>query len=521
MIKIFDRLRMHLSILVGLVCLSGLRLLKRQASSLPGYLMQKVDPNILAKLANNKKIIAVTGTNGKTTTAMFIYDFLKLSGEDCYINGSGANLSSGLCTSLLVGRKKSVFVLEVDEACFAKVAFSLAPYVVLVTNLFRDQLDRYGELDAVYNFILSGLKKIPNTRLLLCADDPKVSYLAKDSGHDRDKVFYFGKDFRLSGQINGEVIANLDHPGCYDELVSNSIENSKDCSNSNENFDSSSAAALMASIDVAICPNCGHKLSYAAKSVAQLGNFICNKCSYRRASIDYAFSYERDGVFSIRRTQELIESGKLNTIHRRNKNISEHCAVKAPLDGLYNAYNLAAAVAAADLSTDNTISKMLEACKGMEARFGRQERIRLNNGKEICFILVKNPTGYSQALQLIASATDLGGIAFLLNDNPPDGEDVSWIWDIPFETIKVPETKNVLISGARYEDLALRLSYWGLEITDDNICAEEYACSSCINLIDRIPENTCLYILPNYTSLLRLRRELTEALGLSSKWVKE
>lgn len=482
-------LRSRLAYVCGRLIYKALRVAKKQASTLPGYVMQRLSPKILSELAEGRRIVAVTGTNGKTTTSMFICEIFKALGEDCLINGSGANLSSGLITCLMNSRPGQRVILEVDEAAFAKAAADLRAELVLVTNLFRDQLDRYGELDAVYRLILTGLRAHPASKLLICADDPNLQRLAEEAGLPEDAIYSFGKAF---------------------------AEDSSGADDKRDRAARAEAAGVMAEMDAAICPRCLVSLQYRERSIAQLGLFSCPRCSFARREPDYIFDFSGGRAFSLRRTEKLLARPD----YRGGRGKAASCRCQAPLQGLYNAYNMSAAAAVLDLLTEADLNTVLEACGASRPRFGRQERLRAAGEKEICFLLVKNPAGYAQALEVLRDADDLGGIVFLLNDNPADGCDVSWIWDVPFETVSRPETPFLGVAGTRAGDLALRLSYWGLDIREDHVADEKDAAALCLRLLEHLPEHKTLYILPNYTAMLRLRGELTQALGYSDAWVE-
>lgn len=460
--------------------LRRLHITKNQGSSFPGLLMRRLDPNILETLANDHEIIVITGTNGKTTTALLLHTILTQLDYDAAINASGANLENGITLALARAKPKQLMVLEVDEAAFAACAGRLQPHIVVVTNLFRDQLDRYGELDAVYHLIERGLRIAPPAHLLLDADDPKVAALAHICKPDTraPQVSYFGMDF-----------SHAEH----------SIQSST----------RSSVAALLAEMDAASCPSCSTTLLYDEKTIAHLGEWRCPQCGCSKPVPDFSFSYQsRDRSF---------------TLCAKDADAVDHATVQAPLEGLYNAYNLAAAAACARVISRASLTAILDAAKHTTARFGRQERLRVphTDGKSVCFVLVKNPAGYSQALRLVAEAKDVGALAFCLNDGYADGTDVSWIWDVPFEQFALPElasSDHVAVMGTRAGDMALRLSYWGMPLSKDNCFDEDHALKACLALIEKMPNNSCLYILPNYTSLLHVRARLTQALGYDNSW---
>ena len=467
-----------------------LRLFGKGATTLPGKLALKINPTIIRKLSVDKDIITVTGTNGKTTTTHMIVEMLSNIGFDVVTNISGANLASGIATTLICGgdeiikaqggskqKTKTVYVLETDEAAFAKIAGDLQPKVSVVSNLFRDQLDRYGELTYTRDCISNGIDK-NDAKLVINADDSLVASLGKGR---EGRTIFFGMEL-ASMKSN-----NVTHP-----------ENK---------------GVLPASPDAVYCPLCNVRYEYEARSFSHLGAFCCPKCGARRPSPRF------EVVYSLSKSPSDPDYGyiiKDTTINEANEII-----LKVP--GSHNLYNSCAAVAAvsAYLEEGNDKKECFDtACKAalsVKAAFGRMEKFSVGDGnKQICILLVKNPAGLDRSLSFLANAKDADSLFFLLNSNIADGKDVSWIWDVDFESKIDNLPKRIYVSGERWADMQLRVHYAGGRI-DKADCMEKAK-----EILDRAIEacepNKCVYILPNYTSMLALRAILVKQYGLKDFW---
>jgi UDP-N-acetylmuramyl tripeptide synthase len=398
-----------LAIFVGKLALLMTRLFKAGGgTTLPGLLAERIDKEIIRKLSGRLKhgVVIITGTNGKTTTAKMLGDILSEEGYRVLNNSSGSNLSRGIAAALV--RSTNIFgtrlssdiaVFEVDEATMPEVTTKLRPSVVLVTNLFRDQLDRYGERDKRAELIGGSLKGLHKMTTILNADDPLVAGLSK---YLEVKAEYFGID---------------------DESISTGSK---------------------AAMDSKDCITCGRELTYRNRYFGHLGVWRCDNCKDSRPTLEVSVTKVRISPFQTEFELQLP---------------SESLEVRLSIPGLYNAYNaLAAASAAVSLGVGApAIAHGLRYC---EAAFGRMEIISVKDQK-VMVLLVKNPTGANQALAAIFSDSPQKKIAFVLNDNFADGTDISWIWDIDFEYFKA-EKSLFVASGIRAEEIALRLKYAGL-----------------------------------------------------------
>ncbi len=453
-----NQLRHHLAIGLGRSTVMILRALGRQASTLPGKLCLKFSPNALADQSEGLNVILVTGTNGKTTTTSVLTRLLETSlpeGTRIHTNEFGANLASGMMTTLLKAKRGDYAVLECDEGAFARYAGSLKPRAVVLTNIFRDQLDRYGELDTVLKYLRKGsVDAGASCKIVLCGDDPNVASIARDAS---GKAYFFGVD-------------------------SSELDNRSDTANLT---------------DSAHCPICGQTLDYRGRSMSHLGDYHCPDCDYGRPSLNLTF-------------KRLKEEKSISFLARLSEQESVTLDSPWPLDGLYNAYNAAAAALAAKLVYDDfSVSDLRSGLARVKPAFGRLERIPYE-GKEVCFVLVKNPAGIEQGIRLVCEADDVASVIFFLNNRINDGVDVSWIWDAPFENFSLPDVP-LGASGERAGDMALRLDYaYGPEKA---IKVERNATALVKQFLDACPPGKTVYLLPNYSAMMDLRKELAEHLG--------
>lgn len=459
-----------------------LRLMGRGATTLPGKVAVKMCPDIISKCAKGKKIITITGTNGKTTTTHMITSMLRALGYEVITNASGANLASGIATTFLCEKPskeaspdKIVYVLETDEAAFARIAKDLQPKVCLVTNLFRDQLDRYGELTHTRDLIAKGIDET-SAKMVLNADDSLVASMGKTRS---ERASYYGLSLKTM-------------------LDSNNIHPNR--------------TVLEASSDAAFCPDCGVRYNYSARSFGHLGDYKCPSCGFKTPDKRFELSYDASGNPS--------DEGFGFKMTDNSDGAEEDMNLK--IAGSHNLYNTCAAVSAVTtfLEQDRSGEEGLfeSACKAqdnVEAAFGRMEKIAVGN-KYICILLVKNPVGLDRSLSFVAQSSDADSLMLVLNSNIADGKDVSWIWDVDFESKADDLPANIYVSGQRYGDMMLRVSYSGRTI--DGYGSLEYATTLLKGALADCPDGKCIYILPNYTAMLDLRGRLVKDLKLKDFW---
>lgn len=421
------KIRFYFSVFIAKLLYKFLKITRLSAgTSIIGLIVLKIYPDFLSEC--NKYIktkINITGTNGKTTTSGLISHIISKSGASVINNSKGANMLTGVVNALAVDFKQSDYsVIEADEAYLSKIYDKFEADYLVVTNLFRDQLDRYGELSTTKQFIQNGIDKKPDITLFLNADDPLVS-----SFEGKNRIFY--------------GIENVDYAD----------ESLKSTSKVEEAF---------------ACP-CGKPLKYEKKFFAQQGHYYCD-CGYSRPNP----KYKADVM--------LYKDHSVLKINGKNYEI--------PLVGLFNAYN---ALAAISLGLELGISGIEEALSSFKVAFGRSE-VKQINGKRALIQLIKNPIGANEVLKTVDKNS---AIMIAINDNYADGRDVSWLWDAQFELLQGVENE-IVVSGTRAYDMALRLKYAGIErikVIEDLKFAVKYTTKTpCQNVT----------ILPTYTALLAL-----------------
>ena len=438
------------------------RVLKRGGTAMPGRWALKFCPDLAGTLAKNVNILVITGTNGKTTSARIAEEAFRAAGYDVLANRSGANLLSGITTELalnatLTGKcKKQWAVIECDEAAARRALGYLRPKAVLVTNLFRDQLDRYGEVTHTLENIREGLKNAPEATLILNADCSLTSSLALDLPNP---VVWYGLD-ATAAELN----------------------------------------ALPPQIsDASHCIRCKTEYVYDYVTYGHLGGFRCPNCGYARHDADFAVtaieSLDPDGS-----TVALRAGGEALT-------------ARINLPAVYNIYNGAGAFAAARTMGIDA-AHALEALGSFHCGFGRMEKFDLGMaGTRV--MLVKNPAGCDQVLKFLAAVSGPMELVLLLNDNDADGTDVSWIWDAEFEALAGASERLTRLSlgGTRAWDLYLRLKYAG--VPEDKLSVERDSEA----LTERIAAaEVPVYVMPTYTALLEFRPHLLKRCGGADFW---
>lgn len=421
-------------------------------TNFPGKIARKISPDILSHLVNQakKEILVVTGTNGKTTTSGFIAEILKSDNRNAIHNRKGANMLTGITTAIV--EKSSLFaklnydnaLFEIDEAFFVKAVDEFTPDVILVTNLFRDQLDRYGELSTTAKKIELAIEKTSKTKIptiLLNADDPIVTSLAEN--FSENKRFFGFDDIKFINQ---------------DENI-NSPQEACNC-------------------------KCGMDYKYEKVFYGHLGHFYCT-CGHKRPALDISANTVIDVSSS-----ELIITPKN----------SDKFTVKINMPGLYNAYNALAAVSMA-LELKIKVENIKKGFENYSTVFGRAETVNMH-GKKVLIQLIKNPIGATEVLRTVKDDIN-GRLLIIINDNYADGRDVSWLWDANFELLSNCG-KQIIVSGIRASDMAVRLKYAGIK--SENIIIIENIKKALEKTLSDTQNNEKLYILPTYTALLQLQK---------------
>ncbi len=444
------RIRLILAIWACRLAIFGSRLLGKMGTSMPGHLAMRICPDILERLSRQvkKDIIVVCGTNGKTTTNNLLSAFIKSSGKEVVCNDLGANMIWGVCCAFaqkasLFGKLKADYAcLEVDEASTVHVLRHIKPDYMVVTNLFRDQLDRYGTVEQTLDYIRRSLELSPDTKLILNADDPVVAQLGEDGTHF---AHYVAVDEDAAGEKNPES---------------------------------------------GFCPYCGEKLNYEFHHYSQLGKFACPACNFKRREPDFkvqkvslsdglSFSFEYQGILT---------------------------PFSVNLRGFYNIYNISLAYAAALLVLDKAPDHQ-SVLAGYQPQIGRMEEFFI--GKPVILNMAKNPAGFNQALSAVLTDERQKDILIGVNDNPSDGQDISWLWDVDFERLAATSFGKIVVTGMRADELMLRLKHAGIPAEkqtknrDLKQAAEEVLSG----------DSPVCYALANYTVVFPLQEILKEREG--------
>ncbi len=489
-------------------------------TSVVGLVAQRMYPNIVGHLATQLEhgSVVVTGTNGKTTTSGFIGAILSDAGLRVWRNREGSNLMGGIASSLVIRALpnghlrrggRAISILEVDEAVVPQAVQSVPARVITFTNLFRDQLDRFGEVDSVaarWQQTLSTLST--DTILVLNADDPTTAYLGEMF---TGRVVYFGIDdpaLDLSTQHRADERHQV--------------------------------------IDTRTCPRCGGEYSYELRFFSHMGHYQCTGCGRRRPQPDVRAVKVRSDDFDRMRI-DIASSVKVATAKQQQEII-------IPLPGIYNVYNALAATAVAQ-ALEIGWEPIVTGIEQFKPIFGRGERLQIE-GRTLRLLLAKNPTGFNEVLRTLFSEGARRHVLFVLNDNIADGRDISWIWDVDFERA-VHQTMTLVVAGSRALDLALRLKYAGIaqdemtivtisplramkrdtaqttsnkrqrknrsmRIAEETggealnaVATQRYGIAEALDrAVRQTPVGETLFVVPTYTGLLEIQREL-ERRGLT------
>ena len=443
---------------VGRLVSWGLRhVAHRSASQLPGRVALAIDPQLIARLRAkaSQGSVVVCGTNGKTTTTGVIAAALEAAGLRVLCNRAGANMISGVATALLPGASADWAVIEADELSTIHILPQLRPRYLVLLNLFRDQLDRAGEIDHVQDTIVAALAASLGTTLLTCGDDPLcmgVALRAKEAG-TRVLTFGIGEDLHLPPDRVAEA---------------------------------------------RFCQRCGAELAYAYRTYAQLGAFACPSCGFARPVLDYVATGIAVGPAGV----SFAWCGQ-------GCGVARH--VHAEFGGVYMVYNLLAASAVAALAGVGE-AVFQHALDGYDPHNGRLQHFVVE-GREVVLNLAKNPTGLNQNIALLLADERPKAVYVVVNDDYNDGRDISWIWDVDFERLAGrADVVRMIAGGHRANDVQVRFKYADIEAKRAVNVAEVLA--QVADLSTDLP----LYVLCNYSALAPARAELeglAESMGTS------
>ncbi len=412
-------------------------------TTVPGKLLWKIDPGAIDRLARRLPLgsALVSGTNGKTTTTAMVAEILSRRIRLAH-NGSGANLVSGVASTLLTADCAELGLFEVDEGALPEVARRVRPHSVCLCNLFRDQLDRYGELELIAERWRGAVRDLDESAALVVnGDDPQIGDLARE----RERVLVFG----------------VDDP-------------------------SQAVPALQHAADSKYCVRCGTAYRFAAAYVGHLGDYRCPACGHGRPQLDViARSVQLKG-----RTRASFE-----LVTPRGER-----AVDLQMPGLYNVYNALAAASLA-YAVGAGLDDIKRGLESFTAAFGRFERVQVG-GRSILMLLIKNPAGANEAIRTLLAGGSPAVTLVALNDATADGKDVSWVWDVDFEPL-LEGLETLVATGDRAAELALRFKYGGLD--EEAIEVVPDLGSALDRGLELTPPGGELIVLPTYTAMLALR----------------
>lgn len=419
--------------------------LHRGGTSLPGKLAIKIDPNVMTTLAEKYDVILVTGTNGKTLTTALATRVLREKYTDVITNPSGSNMMQGITGTMLTAKpkkngQKPVAILEVDEANMEEVARQLKPKAFVLTNIFRDQLDRYGEIYTTYEKILKGIRLFPEATVIANADSPIFM-----RGNLPNPKVYFG--FKTESET-GDMRAPYNTDGV-------------------------------------LSPTDNSVLHYHYITFANQGSYFSKTDDFKRPELDYAVT-------------------KLNELTPRYSNFDiDGQTYQIEIGGEYNIYN---ALAAYTIGRYMGVSQaqIKHAFESNAQIFGRQEAVKVDD-KDVTIVLIKNPVGANQVIQMMASDDQPFSVIALLNANYADGIDTSWIWDTEFEDLAKTNMQAISTGGERYKDLYVRIKMAGFG--DQPVYEDLTRIVAAI----RAQPTEHVYVAATYTAMLQLREQLKQA----------
>ena len=461
--------------------------LGKQGVTMCGKIAMKIDPDILKTLASQVRgdVIVTCGTNGKTTTNNLIASALEAEGRKVICNRTGSNMLMGVAAAFVLaadlnGRiDADNAVIEIDEASTVRVFPHFTPRYMVLTNLFRDQLDRYGEIDTTMDLLSRAIEMAPGMIVVVNGDDSLSTYLAEESGHP---VVTYGISEKVYGEGSTEI-----REGQF-------------------------------------CKKCGSRLVYDFYHYSQLGVYHCPGCGFQRPEIDFdachislkeglSFDVKERGSSTVRLTGSLARSSARRSVENSagaggfSKTISEMemrpllRPVRAQYRGFYNIYHILACYSV--LRTAGfSLSGFDEMLASYNPENGRNERFHVG-GKQVLLNLAKNPAGFNQNITDVCQDRTDKDIIIVINDNAQDGTDISWLWDVDFDRFADPSIRSITVSGIRCHDMRLRLKYVGIHAdleADVKTAIEKRLKDGCGNL----------YVLVNYTALYRTHIILKE-----------
>ena len=419
-------------------------ILRRGGTSLPGKLATKIDPEVMTTLAEKYDVILITGTNGKTLTTTLTTRVLREQFPDVITNPSGSNMMQGITGTMLTAKvtgksHRPIALLEVDEANVEEVARQLKPMAFVLTNIFRDQLDRFGEIYTTYDKILKGIRLFPEATVIANADSP--IFMRGDLPNP--KVYYGFNHLPADGDMKA--------PHNTDGVLS---------------------------------PTDDTVLHYHFMTFGNQGDYFSVSDDFKRPELDYAVT-------------------KINEMTPRYSNFDiDGETYQIEIGGMYNIYNALAAYTVGRF-LGVTTQQIHHAFESNAQIFGRQEAVNVN-GKEVTIVLIKNPVGANQVIDMMKTDDQPFSLIALLNANYADGIDTSWIWDTDFESLKDSGMQAIATGGERYKDLYVRVKIAGY---GEHPVYQDL--KQIVKAIDEMPAKR-VYIAATYTAMLQLRAQLAQ-----------
>ena len=449
----FSSARLALALGAGKLAGSTGRMLRvGGGTSLPGAIARRIDPQALRKVMGSTRArrIVICGSNGKTTTARMVAALARASSLRVTQNRSGSNLLAGVTAVAVNGANvlgrldTDLLIFEIDEATIRRAVPEIEPDVVIVNNLFRDQLDRYGELYSVASALETMIRTLPpEATVVLNGDDPLVASFAPEAAARR---LYFGMRTDDVGTQVPEHAA-----------------------------------------DTIRCVRCQHDLDYGKVYISHLGAYRCPACGYERPSLDVAVTAARLAALGASHVALATPVGALE--------------YELALPGLHNVYNTAAALAGG-LALGLDLAGAERAFAGLRPAFGRLEPIAAGD-RRIILAFVKNPTSYNTTLRTILQQPGAKHILSAHSNAETDGEDFAWLWDVDFEEL-APQVATLVASGTKAEELAMRFKYAG--VPDERVTVVHERAAALDAALKQAGPGGTLYVLAGYTPLMELRR---------------
>ena len=477
------RIQRLIAIWAAKLCSTACRLAGRQGVTLAGRLARKIDPDILRELSLEvrEKIFVVCGTNGKTTTNNLLCSAIESEGKKLVCNHTGSNMLDGVTAAFVLAAKNNGHLdadyasIEIDEASTVRVFPYFKPDYMVLTNLFRDQLDRYGEIDITMNLLKKAMQMAPDMTVIVNGDDALSAYLAMESGNPY--VTYGITEQVFTEQDTGEI-----REGRF-------------------------------------CKRCGERLEYDFYHYSQLGMYHCPKCGFARPEVDFDAEHidMTHGLnFDIARFERSVseaEDRKQKSVSCKTENVTgaarnsgaenrvpaEIAHISVNYKGFYNIYNILAAYSAARTG-GMELKHFEQVLQDFNPQNGRMEQFHIGN-TDVILNLAKNPAGFNQNISAVMEDKREKDLIIVINDNAQDGTDISWLWDVDFDRFADLSIRSITVSGIRCQDMRLRMKYVDIEselIADVQTAIQKRIADGCGNL----------YVLVNYTALFSTRNIL-------------